>query len=397
MRRSGILLLLLLLCTGLRAQEIVAPFKDLADTITQVTGMPPTAGNSITTFNDGRAFLRSLLDDIDGARESIDLEFYWFDKDTVGRAVREALIKKAQEGVRVRVLVDNLVTPLMPTAFYNKMRKAGIQFYVYHDYQNLRIWQIPSSILGTRDHRKIAVIDHRIFHTGGMNLCQVILSWKDHNIRLEGPVAASMSNIFEQHWRRESGGAPAPFVPIPEGSGGLLCQAVDGDGSPLLEQLYISAIRRSQRYIWLQTPYLVLPEPILEALLEQSRKGVDVRIFLPEKSDWPFMNEITREYYPAMMKAGIKLYTCDLYYDHGKGFVADDYLVCCGTMNLDKRSFRLNRENCILFYGEAMAAMMRSKYLKILETSRPVDLDKDQPSSLRKVWRNFLHSIDPLL
>ena len=152
-KRNLILLLFVFLCAGLHAQ---AP--------------APVGGNTLWMTKSGEQYLTRLLQDIDQARSTIEVEYYWFDTDSAGRFVRDALIRKAQEGVQVRVLMDNLITPLAPEAFYRKMRKAGVKVTYVHDFEKLCPGQSVASVFGYRDHRKIVVIDGRIAYTGGINL-----------------------------------------------------------------------------------------------------------------------------------------------------------------------------------------------------------------------------------
>ena len=148
--RNLILLPLLLLCTLLRAQVAA-----------------PVGGNSLWMTKSGEEYLNRLLEDIDQAHSTIEIEYYWFDADKAGKLVRDALIRKAQEGVKVRVLMDNLITLMAPEYFYRKMRKAGIEVAYVHDFDKLCLGESVASIFGFRDHRKIVVIDGAIAYTGG--------------------------------------------------------------------------------------------------------------------------------------------------------------------------------------------------------------------------------------
>ena len=197
MRRCVLIFLAVLLNLSLQAQQI--PLVD--------GPYAPVAGNALEIISDGPYMLDRLLEDLRGAQESIELEFYWIKADKAGRQVREVLMERLSAGVPVRVIVDNVTAPIEPVAFYDKLRKAGAQLHFWTD-PNKRIWTIIGEI-GVRDHRKIAVIDHRICYTGGMNLSNDIYRWADTQIRLEGPVAVDFLRLFEEHWTLVSG-TPAP-------------------------------------------------------------------------------------------------------------------------------------------------------------------------------------------
>lgn len=180
-KRNLVSLLLLFLCWCMPAQD-----RGCA-----------AGGNAIWSTKDGEEFLGRLLQDIAAARSTVEMEYYWFDTDQSGRKVREALMAKAQEGVTVRVIMDNLVTPTRPEAFYDKMRKAGVQLLYVHDFKKMGPFKALGSVFGPRDHRKIAVIDGQVSYTGGMNFYDAALrEWKDTQVRVEGPASAQLRELF---------------------------------------------------------------------------------------------------------------------------------------------------------------------------------------------------------
>ena len=399
MRRCWTVILLLSLCLAAPAQEVLAPWKALSDSITRVMGYDPVPGNSVQLFQSGEAFIASLLKDINEAKESIDLEYYWMSKDEVGTPVRDALIRKAGEGLRVRVVVDNRIVPLVPKSFFRKMEKGGVELRFSKDFEKTRLWELPGMLLGERDHRKIVILDRRTCYTGGMNLCQEILEWGDTHMRIEGPLTASLLSLFEETWCL-LGGQPAPDAPEKaweETHTPALAQLIYGDGSAILEDIYLQVLDGVQRYIYFRSPYMVPPPRLLEALKKTARRGVDVRILLPLKSDWPFMSDITRYYYESLHQAGVRLYTYAPAYNHTKGFVADDYLSSYGTVNLDNRSFYINWEDAVFFYDETLAQEHLTDFLSMLAQSQEVLPGSAPIVGLEKTWVNFLLSVAPIL
>ena len=139
------------------------------------------------------------------------------------------------------------------------------------------------------------------------------------------------------------------------------------------------------------------PPRLLQALGDACRRGVDVRILMPQASDWPFMNDITRYYFESLHESGVRLYTYPLAYDHSKCFVADDYLSSCGTVNLDNRSFYINCENTVFLYDEDMAREALADFMDMLSRAQEVTASDSQIIGLRKTWVNFLLSIAPIL
>ena len=399
MRRAWLVTILSLLCMAAPAQEIRAPYRALADSVTRLMGFAPVGGNAVRSYRSGEAFLAALLEDIDAAKETIDLEYYWLSGDDVGRPVRDALARKAREGLRVRVIVDNLIVPLLPEYYFKSLEESGARMRFRTNFEKVRLWELPGIIVGQRDHRKIVVLDGRVCYTGGMNLCRHTLQWDDTHMRIEGPLAVPMTALFEQSWEYVSGdppGAlPAPVIPA---DGSVVAQLVHGDGtSTALEDVYIQVLKSVRHYIYLFTPYLVPPPRLIEALQETAARGVDVRIILQLESDWPFMNHITEYYQGILDGLGIRFYIYGVNYDHSKCFVADDYLSACGTVNLDNRSFHTNCENTVFYYDETVARESLADFRRIMDASTEAFPDPHRQTGLWKTWINFLLSISEIL
>lgn len=388
MRKFLTAVVMAFLCVGLSAQH-------LADTLSQMTGFAPVGGNQVFFTKNGEEYLDLLLSDMRSAQKSINLEFYWFDTDEVGRAVRDLLVCKAEEGVKVRVLMDNLVTPLATELFYQKMRDAGVEVRYAHDFEKLSVGKSLKTVFLERDHRKICIIDGSVGYTGGINLCHpAIYEWQDLGVRVEGPVAASLEKFFVQGWVY-SGGKPFE-VEVPEGEGPVLAQVIPGWADGQIEDIYILALNAAKEYFYIQTPYYIPPQAVLEAMKEAARRGVDVRMLL-EKSDHAYMDELARDYYEELLEAGVKIAVRQGIFDHSKVFVSDHYLASCGTLNMDKRSFNINLENLIFFYDKEQADALTQLFLDLEADARPAQPGEQVVHGFRKAWRGFLHWVSPLL
>lgn len=345
-----------------------------------------TDDNRIGIIHSGREYLSSLLEDISSARESIEMEYYWFSTDSAGRAVRDALIRKAQEGVRVRILFDNMVTPFARVSFYDTLRKAGAEVHYVHDFSKMGPFRSLGSIFTMRDHRKIVVIDRRIAYTGGMNLCMESIRWKDTQVRVEGPAAAVLLSTFR------------PETEIPEGTPGapLQVQVITSEKEASMESLYVRILDQAKDYFYIQTPYFCPPKNILTAMKAASARGVDVRIILPERSDWGFMNEISRDHFEDLLSAGIGVFLYDDNYDHTKSFVCDDSISCIGSMNLDNRSFHINKEVALFVYDNAFSVGLAGYFRQLQTDSFPVRPGDSVARGIHKPYRAFLRALSPL-
>jgi len=384
-------LLLLFAFVSLSAQS----FREWADSLGTVTGFAPVGGNSVFFTKSGEEFFASVLRDVREARESINMEYYWIDNDPVGREFRDALIEKAREGVKVRVLFDNLVTPLSPELFFDKMRKAGIEVLPAHDLKKMSLGKSISTVFLERDHRKIIVIDHRIGYTGGINFFKpAVYEWSDFAVRVEGPGAASMEHLVEEGWEHP-GGTPFEVVPA-KGAGPVELQVVPGRADPMSSEIYAQALRHARKYFYIQTPYFVPPQNVLDAIKDAARRGVDIRLLMT-KSDHAYMDELAREYYEELLALGIRISVTQGHFDHSKTFVADGTLFCCGSQNLDMRSFNINLEDGLYFYDESLARNYTRHFLGLESEARQALPGENVAKGFRKAWRKFVGLFAPLL
>ena len=379
-KRNLITLLLLLLCW-------LSPAQDRSSAV---------GGNTLWSTKNGTEFLERLIQDIQAARNTVELEYYWFDTDASGKKVREALMAKAREGVTVRLILDNLITPFAPESYYDQMRKAGVELFYVHDFKKMGPFSAVGSIFGPRDHRKIAVIDGRIAYTGGMNFYDnAILDWKDTQVRVEGPAAALLWEFFAQSWQKLASETLEPVSPAPA-QGEVVAEAFGTSGKARLDTTYIALLDKADKYFYLQTPYFAPPRELVDAFKAAAGRGVDVRILVPEKSDWGFMNELTHEYAVELMRAGVVLYMYQGAYDHTKIFVTDDSLACCGTVNMDYRSLRTNWEDGFYFYDPESNRHFKELFLDLASQCMVLGPDAQPAKGLRKGMRDFLRKLSPL-
>ena len=382
-KRNLTTLLLLFLCWLLPAQAVQ---------------WNPAGGNSLWITKSGKEYLDRLLLDIDGAQSTIEMEYYWFDADKVGNLVRDAIIRKAREGVQIRILVDNLTTPGSPEFFFERMRKAGADVKYVHDLEKMCPGQAVASYFGFRDHRKIVVVDGRIAYTGGINFNnQTIYVWKDTQVRIEGPAAAQLRALFQQSWSKLTGEAVAPEIQV-EPVGSAVVQAIGKESrDSTLTRLYVQKLKEAKEYFYLQTPYFGPPPQVLQALKDAAARGVDVRLLFPEKSDWGFMNSLTHDFIPELIASGIRVFQYSGTYDHSKIFVTDDCLASCGTVNMDGRSFYTNWEDTLLFYDRESVLQIKETFLDVQAECSEMDASYPKAKGINKAWRKFLRKIYHIL
>ena len=365
----------------------------------------PFEGNSMKIFQDGSSMLQALLATINSAKHHIHVEFYIFEDDAVGCLVKDALIEKAREGVEIRVLYDDVGCWKVPHRFYDEMREAGIEV---HGFLKVRFPRFTSKV-NYRNHRKLVVIDGRIGFIGGMNLAERYLKgvpwgiWKDIMMQVEGKAVYGLQMAFLTDWYATDHSliTSSSYFPQMEDKGTSLMQVVTsdpvGEWKDIMQGLLI-AITSAQKYVYIQSPYLLPTEPILLALKTAAAAGVDVRIMIPEKSDSRMVHWGTMSYLQELMEAGIKIYMYQKGFLHSKLIVCDDCLSSVGSTNMDFRSFEHNFEINAFMYDKTSALMLKDIFLSDQKDAKLLHLKewRMRPWS-QKVKESVIRLFAPLL
>ena len=365
----------------------------------------PFEGNSIKVFQDGSSMLQALLGAIKSAQHHIHIEFYIFEDDAVGRLVKDALIDKACEGVEVRVLYDDVGCWKVPHLFYDEMREAGIEA---RGFLKVRFPRFTSKV-NYRNHRKLVIVDGRIGFIGGMNLAERYVKgvtwgiWKDVMMQVEGKAVYGFQTAFLTDWYATDHSliTSSSYFPPMEDKGTSLMQVVTsdpvGEWRDIMQGLLI-AITSAQKYVYIQSPYLLPTESILLALKTAAAAGVDVRIMIPEKSDSRMVHWGTMSYLQELMEAGIKIYMYQKGFLHSKLIVSDDCLSSVGSTNMDFRSFEHNFEVNAFMYDRPSACMLKGIFLSDQKDAKLLHLKtwRMRPWS-RKVKESVIRLFAPLL
>ena len=394
-------------------ERIKEPFRPLAALLRHsVSWCNLSEGNSLEIITSGQRKLELLEQDIRAARHSIHIEYFHFGKDKGSRQIRDLLEQRAREGIEVRFLNENIANLPIPSTYYNRMRKSGIEVERFTP-PSVGLLYLPMQ-LNYRNHRKIVVIDGRIGYTGGMNINNhYFFEWRDTHLRIEGPAVASLQNIFLDSWLTAGGDLKAPlpaYYPLPLTGGaneagfapeapatdrtGVPCSRVlhgklmqivpDEADSPwaTIQLSYEWVLQNARDYIYIQSPYFTPPESFLNALKSAALRGVDVRLMLPRKVDTPLMGAANKAYYGECLEAGVRIFERGGEFIHSKTFVCDDYLSQIGTANIDIRSFQINHEVNAYIYDRETALACKEIFAKDLEIS-----DEIRPGTWRESRR----------
>lgn len=419
-----------------------------------------TDGNGLEIITSGHRKFELLMEDLRNAKDHIHMEYFYFRQDKGSQQIKEMLMQKAREGVKVRFIHENIANIAILPGYYNEMKKAGVQV---EKFTKTR-WPFVNMVtqLNYRDHRKIVVIDGKIGYTGGMNISDdYFVRWRDTHMRITGNAVAGLQYSFLNTWITADGEidndfskyfpmcAELPALPFNDSAKSLVNAAapseslkvaaadkvnvsfpdydeVEGNGIaealaktpiqsldmsfklkgrnrliqivpdepesrwPNINMGAVWAVQNAKKYIYIQTPYFVPPEPMLQALQSAALSGVDVRVMVPKKADLSFMGPANRSYFTECLEAGIRIYERSGRFIHSKTFVSDDYLSEIGSANMDFRSFNIDYELNAYIYDITAAKVNKAIFMKDMEASHEVTLED---WTARPWYQKFLQKV----
>lgn len=377
---------------------------ELARVAQATTGLSPTTATRAQLLIDGAAKFEALLAAVAQAREHVHLEYYIYEPDRTGAALRDALITRARAGVAVRLLLDAVGSGKVSRRFLQPLLDAGGEVAWFHPMRLRWFWKRPW--LNLRTHRKIVVVDGRVAFTGGINITDAQDerlrndAYRDLHLRLEGDVVHSLQLVFVEDWAYATGEAPLRLPEVAPEAGTVAAQVlVSGPDSSweAIHRLHVGAIHAAQRRVWLVTPYFVPGEAAMMALTSAALGGVDVRLLVPKLSDSRLVTYAARSYFDDLLAAGVRIYEYGPRLLHTKALLCDDDLAIIGSANFDNRSFRLNFEVSVLFCDPALADGLGG--LIEHECGRAVRVrdDRDRPLWRTRVPEALARLVSPLL
>ncbi|RLL42819.1 cardiolipin synthase [Oceanobacillus piezotolerans] len=317
-----------------------------------------TQDNAVKIFTDGEEKFSSLIQDLEKATDHIHMQYYILRHDELGERIAKVLRRKAREGLEVRVLYDDMGSRLLRRKFIHQLRDAGAEIEAFSPARLSRI----NFEINYRNHRKLTIIDGDIGYIGGFNIGDEYLGkskrfgyWRDTHLRIEGHAVQSMQTRFLLDWNHASENEVQyddRYYEV-ESKGEVGIQIVTSGPDSEWEQIkngYIKMIMSAKKYIYIQTPYFIPDESLLDALRIAAFSGIDVKLMIPNKPDHPFVYWATLSHCGDLLKAGGEVYIYQNGFLHAKTIVVDGEIASVGTANIDVRSFRLNFEvNAFLY------------------------------------------------
>ena len=401
--------------------------------ISEIVGSPLMVGNKVDLLVDGPSTYTAMLSVIENAKDHINMETYIFEDDEVGQQFAAVLIAKQKSGVQVNLIYDSAGSFNTPKAFFAMLKDNGVNVLEFNPVNPLdkrKDWQ-----WNQRDHRKLLIIDGKIAFIGGINISSVYSSgssgnrsfggsskrpskksegdvakngensvpWRDTHLQLAGPVVAEFQKMFTETWQQQKGEplATKAYFPTLTNQGNEVVRAIGSSPDEAYSQIYatlLSAINSAETQVFLTNAYFVPDPQLLTALKDAVKRGADVKLLLPEKTDSSLVFYASRSYYDELLRANVKIYEHQVALLHAKTALIDGVWSTVGSTNLDWRSFVNNQEINAVMLGQDFGAQMQKLFENDLASSKQITLKQWRKRSLgarikeqsARVWARFL-------
>jgi cardiolipin synthase len=362
-------------------------------------GPPLIGGNQARALVNGDVFFADMLQAIADAKRTITFESYIFWSGDIGKRFTEALIERAQAGVKVHLLFDALGSGDIDDDWVKRMRAAGIEVEKYNPW---RLTTLPR--INNRTHRKIMVVDGRIGYTGGAGVgdewtgnAQDPKHWRDTQFRVEGPVVLQMQAAFIENWIEVTGRVLHGTEYFPElgRAGEQAAQFIvtsPGGGSESMQLMYLMSIAAATKSIQLSAAYFVPDDVEIRTLVAAAKRGVRVQLIVPGKAtDSPLVRRASRSTWGKLLEAGVEFYEYEPTFFHCKVMIVDDLWVSVGSTNFDSRSFSVNDEANLNVYDREFALAQARIFEGDLKRSKRISLEawRNRPWT-EKLWEHTL-------
>jgi len=361
--------------------------------------------NQVDILTNGIQTFTRIFRAMNEARETIHMEYFIIKEDTIGNKVKEILIRKAKEGIKVRVIYDDVGSFRLSRKFKTDLKKAGVEIFPFFPV----IFPVITRELNYRNHRKILVVDGMVGFVGGLNIGDEYIGknptlgfWRDTHLRIRGEAVHTLQRIFVSDWKFVSKAdisLVTPYKKMPYMGQTMVQIAASGPDSDWqnIHQGFFSLIATAKEKIWVETPYLVLDESLKMALKTAALSGLDVRIIIPNKPDHFFVYWASRDTIEGLLEAGVRIYTYERGFIHSKILLVDGIAASVGTANMDIRSFGTNYEVNAFLYGKEITRRLEEDFMVDLKDSKEVDYEEHLKRGIKqKTLEAFGRLLSPL-
>ena len=390
------------------SNPLILPYNDLITLHLNAHESLYTEANNLELFIDGHRLFKSILKSLRQAKHSIHMEYYIFRDDKLGQIFKNLLIQKAQEGIKIHIVYDDMGCFGNSRHFFNDMRKVGIEVSCFFRSYTPFIKRYANY----RNHRKIIVIDGTIAYLGGFNigneylgLCKKFGYWRDTHLKIIGSSVSLIDLQFLLDRRFATNrdfSLQTNLTPQSYPSGEKIgMQIVSSGPDSKYESIYngfIKMIHSAKHSIFIQTPYFIPDEGIMTALKLAALSGKDVRIMIPNKPDHLFVYWATYSNIGDLLNSGVRAYTYQKGFLHAKTIVIDNEVSSIGTANFDIRSFKLNFEINAFIYDTYFSQKLSTIFLRDLKHCKELTLEVYESRGLLIKFKESLSRlISPIL
>ena len=355
---------------------------------------PLVLGNKLTLLQDGPATYKAMFAAIRAAKDTINLETYIFEDGEIGTEFADMLLAKQASGVQVNVIYDSVGCLDTPKEFFERLRNSGMQVLEFNPINPANVHK-KKWLLNNRDHRKLLVVDGRTAFLGGINISEAYSSgssakpvkkkdgktetgWRDTQLQIECPVVAELQKDFMDTWTRQKGPVlpRRNYFPKLATRGNEIVRAIASESEEPASPIYLtllSAIDHAERSVHLTNAYFVPDPQLINALTGAARRGVDVQLILPGKTDSWAVFHAGRSHYAELLRAGVRIYERRDAVLHAKTATIDGVWATIGSTNLDWRSYLHNDEINAVILGPEFSRQMEAMFAKDRAAAKAID------------------------
>lgn len=373
--------------------HLVEKRTKLVSYITKAVGNKVTYLNNVYFFKEGNAFFKKMIEDIKEAKETINMEYYIFNDDEFGGLIYDELLKKAEEGVKVKIIIDGIGTKIITKKRIRKLRENGIEIKTFFP-SHFPFFRFGNLRANYRDHRKMCIIDSLILYTGGFNIGKEYVGqgkfghWRDTGARIAGEIAADADREFYISWNFVHKGVNLKDVDkqlrkkinsIDENKEKFHVNAMQIVSSGpnyqtrTIRDCFINLIMSAERSIYIETPYFVPDDLLLDCLRIAILSGVEVKIIVPIVGDHPFVYWANQGFIVELLEMGAEVYRYKSGFFHSKFIIIDDQVASFGSANFDYRSLYQNFEINFNVYDLELVGHLRQIFFE--DVSKSVALE----------------------
>jgi len=356
-----------------------------ADSMGPMLGAEFTRGNAVKLHSNGDDFFPVMLAAIRGAQKSITLETYIWSSGRISDQFIDALVERAQHGVKVHVMVDGMGMLKFKQEDQDRLLAGGVQYIVYG---REHWWQIKADI-NHRTHRKLLICDGRIGFTGGMCIDDSWLGnateedhWREVQLEAEGPVVRQMQSVFIANWLQTTARLltgpdyfPAEYAPR-AGARAQCYKSGPGEDPENARISYLMGIAAARKSIRIQHAYFVPDDLALGMLLDARKRGVEIDVIIPAHNDSRFGRAASRSRWGRLLEAGVRFHSYNPAMYHCKMMIVDDLFLTIGSVNFDNRSFGINDEVAVNTLDAGVARAGLKLFADDLAHSTPLTLEE---------------------